>query len=270
MTSFAGDTARSIGTDESRLGQCSEMSRDRLLYPLAGSLGSWGMPKRRSLGLWVAVLAVALAAVGLWTWRAAVGTARPAGNVAPRREIGGIVSDRAVGPISFGSSPPRPADGAVQSVILWAGNSYSSSRPGSTANDWEIPRHDKRAYVISYYDCKGLTKRSICHTLFGFLNDKLVAFKTESAAFSFPNGVRPGMTDLAFQKREPKAKTVAGCRGLRRLPSPAGTSRYVGLGFTRPWGDRPSRWGVTSLYAFSGHPVFTLVFKRKDGDFLCG
>ena len=227
------------------------------------------MPQRRSLGLWAAGFAVALLAGGLWTWTATVATARPTGNATFQLEIGGIVSARAVGPIPFGSSPPGHADGAVQSVILWAGNSYFSSRPGSTAQDFEIPRHDKQSYVISYL-CKGLTKRSSCHTLFGFLNDKLVAFKTDSYAFAFPNGVKPGMTYLGFRKREPNAWHVARCRGLRRLPSPAGTSRYVGLGFTRPFGDLPSRWGVVALYAFSGHPVFTLAFKMKNGDYLCG
>ncbi len=106
--------------------------------------------------------------------------------------------------------------------------------------------------------------------MFGFRNNKLTAFKTESSTFAFPNGVKPGMTDLEFRKRELKPKHVAvGCEGLRRLPSPAGTSRYVSLGPTRT--DLfPSRWGVVALYAFSGRPTFTLVFKLKDGDFLCG
>ena len=215
----------------------------------------------RSLGLCVEVLAFAVVAVGLWAWTASAATARPTGKATPPRELGGIVSDRAVGPIPFGSSGGQ--------VIAWAGKPGFTSRPGDPWNHFEIPRHDKRSYVISY-SCKNPKTRLSCYTLFGFLDDKLVAFKTQSVAFAFPNGVKPGMTDLAFQKRQPKAKTVAaGCPGLFRLPSPAGTPRYVNLGPTRG-GYFPSRWGVVALYAFSGHPVFTLVFKLKDGDYLCG
>ncbi len=219
------------------------------------------MPQWRSLGLWVAGLAVVLVVVGLWTWTATVAMARPTGNATPPREIGGIVSTRAVGPIPFGSS--------LAQVIAWAGEPGFTSRPGSTANDFEIPQHDKQSYVISY-QCKNPKTRKSCYTLFGFRKNKLIAFRTESNAFAFPNGVKPGMTDLEFRKREPKPKHVAaGCGRLRRLPSPAGTSRYVNLGFTRT--DLfPLRWGVVALYAFSGNPAFTLVFKLKDGDFLCG
>ena len=193
-------------------------------------------------------------------WTASAATVRKTGNAAFQLEIGGIVSARAVGPIPFGSSLAR--------VVAWAGQPGFTSVVGDPWNHYEIPRHDKRSYVISY-QCENPKTRLSCYTLFGFLNDKLVAFNTHSVAFAFPNGVKPGMTDLAFQKREPKAKTVAGCPALRRLPAPAGTSRYVNLGFTRD-GFFPSGWGVTDLYAFSGHPVFTLVFKLKDGDFLCG
>jgi len=217
--------------------------------------------KSRSFGLCVTLLAFAVAAVGLRAWTASAATARPAGNAAFQFEIGGIVSARAVGPIPFGSSVAR--------VMAWAGQPGFTSVVGDPWNHYEIPRHDKRSYVISYV-CNNPKTRSSCYTLFGFLNDKLVAFKTESVAFAFANGVKPGMTDLAFQKRQPKAKTVAaGCPALRRLPSPAGTSRYVNLGATGG-GYFSSRPGVTDLYAFSGHPVFTLVFKLKDGDFLCG
>ena len=205
-------------------------------------------------GLLVAVTAVLLTVGVAWTSGSATHASREG-------LVGGIVSTTAVGPIPFGSS--------LEQVIAWAGEPGFTSRPGSTANDFEIPRHDKQSYVISY-QCKNPKTRESCYTLFGFLNNKLVAFKTHSVAFAFPNGVRPQMTELAFRKQEPKAERVAaGCGGLRRLPSPAGTSRYVTLGATRG-GLFLSRPGVTDLYAFTGHPVFTLVFKLKDGDFLCG
>ena len=129
--------------------------------------------------------------------------------------------------------------------------------------------HDKNSYVMGY-ECKGLTKRQVCHTLLGFRDYRLTAFMTGSAAFAFPSGVRIGMTELQFRKREPKVATVAGCgSSVRRLPAPAGTSLYVDI-FSTTWVlSAPQPPQVWSLYASSGDPAFGQVFKLKRGKFLC-
>ena len=194
----------------------------------------------------------------------AVGVALTSGastHVTLRGPVGGIVSATAVGPIPFGASPGE--------VRAWAGRPVYTITPASAAFDDPISRHDKNSYVMEY-ECKGLTWQA-CYTLFGFRDNRLTAFKTDSPAFAFPSGVRIGMTDLQFRKREPKAATVAGCgSSVRRLPTPAGTSLYAAI-FSITWvlsAPQPPR--VWTLYTSSGDPAFGPVFKTRRGKLLCG
>jgi hypothetical protein len=167
------------------------------------------------------------------------------------RELGGVVTTKAIARLPFGIGPAR--------VRAWAGKPEFTSPP-SRLGAYPFPNapHGPQEIVVLGYHCVGQSPAtgnaggSSCHTLFGFRRGKLTSFQTDSRLFSFASGVHPGMTLREARRREPTATSDPGNVGCTRLRvrSPKGTARAI---YHADW---PQATRVFSLYVSSGDPAF--------------
>jgi hypothetical protein len=126
----------------------------------------------------------------------AAGTAfGPAAAASP--ELSGAVTARGVGPLRWGATPAQ--------VRAWAGGP-----PEFTTGIFAPPR--KPGSSSLGYHCAGFGGH-VCHTVFTFVDRRLVAFTTQSPRFRTAKGARPGMKAAEATRLDPGLLVVTGCPG---------------------------------------------------------
>ena len=139
----------------------------------------------------------------------------------PTRELRGVVTTTGVGPLRFGAT--------IAQVRSWAGPPDFSSPP---VKSYPVPAHDARSLVLGY-ECEGFD-RHVCHTLFAFVDGRLVNFMTESRLFETSRGAHPGMPAADAARQEPRLTIVHDCPSWKgkKIPALAATVEQRGRVFS--------------------------------------